>query len=167
VLATVVRYFGGIKLGAGGLVRAYTDSVAQALLAAQKMPIIRQRHLACSAPYPLEGLIRRELDGAGATLDAVEHADAVRFGFHLPDGRADLLVARLNESGNGRIAWLQVDEDRSAAEPVALSGNRIPDITTGKRTRPRRTAIMAGSLTVVLERIHSRRHRQYTAKNNT
>jgi uncharacterized YigZ family protein len=32
VLATVVRYFGGIKLGAGGLVRAYTDAVAQALL---------------------------------------------------------------------------------------------------------------------------------------
>ena len=28
-LATVVRYFGGVKLGAGGLVRAYTDAVAQ------------------------------------------------------------------------------------------------------------------------------------------
>ena len=33
VLATVVRYFGGVKLGAGGLVRAYTDAVAQALQA--------------------------------------------------------------------------------------------------------------------------------------
>jgi uncharacterized YigZ family protein len=31
VLATVVRYYGGIQLGAGGLVRAYTDAVAQAL----------------------------------------------------------------------------------------------------------------------------------------
>src|SRR5206468_7994398 len=38
VLATVVRYFGGVKLGAGGLVRAYTDAVAQALLGAQKIP---------------------------------------------------------------------------------------------------------------------------------
>lgn len=37
VLATVVRYFGGIKLGAGGLVRAYTDCVAQALKTAQKV----------------------------------------------------------------------------------------------------------------------------------
>ena len=35
VLATVVRYFGGVKLGAGGLVRAYTDAVAQALLQAE------------------------------------------------------------------------------------------------------------------------------------
>jgi len=111
VLATVVRYFGGVKLGAGGLVRAYTDSVAQALLGAQKLPIIRQRHLACSAPYPLEGWIRRELDAAGATLDGVAHAEAVRFAFHLADGDAAALVARLNDGGNGRIGWLRVDED--------------------------------------------------------
>ena len=39
VLATVVRYFGGIKLGAGGLLRAYTDAVAQALLTATKTPL--------------------------------------------------------------------------------------------------------------------------------
>src|SRR5690606_33660892 len=41
VLATVVRYCGGVKLGAGGLVRAYTDSVAQALLQAEKIPVVR------------------------------------------------------------------------------------------------------------------------------
>lgn len=111
VLATVVRYFGGIKLGAGGLVRAYTDSVAQALLAAQKVPIVRQRHLACSVSYPLEGLLRRELDGAGATLDEVSHQDVVTFRFHLPEGAAAALVARLNEAGNGRIAWIDDDED--------------------------------------------------------
>ena len=40
VLAAVVRYYGGIKLGAGGLVRAYTDAVAQALLTVEKMPIL-------------------------------------------------------------------------------------------------------------------------------
>ena len=106
VLATVVRYFGGVKLGAGGLVRAYTDSVAQALLAAQKIPIIRLRHLACRAPYPLEGLVRRELELAGATLDEAGHADAVSFAFHLPEDRAGALVARLNEAGNGRIVWV-------------------------------------------------------------
>jgi putative IMPACT (imprinted ancient) family translation regulator len=114
VLATVVRYFGGIKLGAGGLVRAYTDSVAQALLAAQKIPIIRQRHLRCEAPYPLEGLIRRELEASGANLDAVQHADAVSFAFHLPDDKAAPLIARLNEAGNGRIRWIAVDEDPQA-----------------------------------------------------
>jgi uncharacterized YigZ family protein len=106
VLATVVRYFGGVKLGAGGLVRAYTDSVAQALLKAEKIAIIRQRLLRCTAPYPLEGLVRRELELAGAALEQVEHQQDVLFAFSLPDDRADALVARLSEAGSGRIAWI-------------------------------------------------------------
>jgi uncharacterized YigZ family protein len=106
VLATVVRYFGGVKLGAGGLVRAYTDSVAQALLKSEKIAIIRQRLLRCTAPYPLEGLVRRELELAGAVLEQVEHQQDVLFSFSLPDGKADALVARLNEASSGRIAWI-------------------------------------------------------------
>jgi uncharacterized YigZ family protein len=111
VLATVVRYFGGVKLGAGGLVRAYTDSVAQALLKAEKIAIIRQRLLRCTAPYPLEGLVRRELELAGATLEQVEHQQDVLFEFSLPDDRADALVARLSEAGSGRIAWIDDRQD--------------------------------------------------------
>ena len=110
VLATVVRYFGGVKLGAGGLVRAYTDSVAQALLKAEKIAIIKQRQLICSAPYAMEGLLRRELDSAGAALGAVTHADLVTFHFSLPDSAADALVARLNEAGHGRILWADPDD---------------------------------------------------------
>ena len=111
VLATVVRYFGGIKLGAGGLVRAYTDSVAQALLSAEKIAIIKLRHLICTAPYAMEGMIRREIDGAGATLDNVAHADDVRFEFSIADGAADHFINRLNDAGNGRIHWINPSED--------------------------------------------------------
>ncbi|MFM2342215.1 MAG: hypothetical protein RLZZ592_1868, partial [Pseudomonadota bacterium] len=50
VLATVVRYFGGVKLGAGGLVRAYTDAVAQALLGAEKVLLQRMTALRCTVP---------------------------------------------------------------------------------------------------------------------
>lgn len=110
VLATVVRYFGGVKLGAGGLVRAYTDSVAQALLQADKIAIIRKTVLRCSAPYPLEGLVRREIDGAGATLLDVAHGNDVVFAFSLPEAAAGAFAARLNEAGHGRIAWLRDDE---------------------------------------------------------
>ena len=109
VLATVVRYFGGVKLGAGGLVRAYTDSVAQALLQAEKIAIIRKTVLCCSAPYPLEGLVRREIDGAGATLLDVAHGNDVVFAFSLPEAAAGAFAARLNEAGHGRIAWLRDD----------------------------------------------------------
>ena len=37
VLAAVIRYYGGIKLGAGGLVRAYTDAVASAMQIAERV----------------------------------------------------------------------------------------------------------------------------------
>jgi uncharacterized YigZ family protein len=111
VLATVVRYFGGVKLGAGGLVRAYTDSVAQALLKAEKIAIIRRRTLRCALPYPLEGLVRREIELAGATLDQVDHGDQVVFRLSLPDDKADALAARLNEAGSGRIAWIKEEQD--------------------------------------------------------
>lgn len=111
VLATVVRYFGGIKLGAGGLVRAYTDSVAQALLKADKTPIIKLRHLICTAPYAMEGMVRREIDMAEACLDNVSHADIVRFEFSLADSSAVELITRLNESGHGRILWISPDDE--------------------------------------------------------
>ncbi len=111
VLATVVRYFGGVKLGAGGLVRAYTDSVAQALLKAEKIAIIKQRFLICSAPYAMEGLVRREIETAGATLNHVQHADDVKFEFSLPDGAAETLITRLNEAGHGRITWCNPDDE--------------------------------------------------------
>ena len=43
IVAVVVRYFGGIKLGAGGLVRAYTEAVVQVLDAAHLTPRERLR----------------------------------------------------------------------------------------------------------------------------
>jgi uncharacterized YigZ family protein len=105
VLATVVRYFGGVKLGAGGLVRAYTDAVAQALLKAEKIPRRQWIALRCSVPYSLEGMVRRELQQAGAQRVDVRHGDAVEFDFAVVDGEAPALIARLNEAGQGTLAW--------------------------------------------------------------
>ena len=109
VLATVVRYFGGIKLGAGGLVRAYTDAVAQALLAAEKIPLVKQAQRACSVPYALEGLVRRELELAQAQLLEVRHGSVVTLCFALPETGAAALVQRLGDSGRGQLAWLDAD----------------------------------------------------------
>jgi uncharacterized YigZ family protein len=106
VLATVVRYFGGVKLGAGGLVRAYTDAVAQALLTATKVPMHSLVILRCAVPYALEGLVRRELQLAGAVLGAVTHDREVGFEFTATDAEAADLVARLNEAGQGALKWL-------------------------------------------------------------
>ena len=74
VLATVVRYFGGVKLGAGGLVRAYTDCVAQALLHAPKVQLQRMATLQCLVPYALEGLLHAQQLGARGLDFAAQQA---------------------------------------------------------------------------------------------
>ena len=108
-MASVVRYFGGVKLGAGGLVRAYTDAVAQALLTADKIPLVRKTELACSVPYALEGLVRREVELAQAQLLAVEHGSVVTLRFALPHTDAPALVQRLGDSGQGKLSWIDTD----------------------------------------------------------
>jgi uncharacterized YigZ family protein len=106
VLAAVVRYYGGIKLGAGGLVRAYTDAVAQALLTVEKVAIVRYTELHCTLPYSLEGVLRRELAGAGANLLEVGHAQRVTLAFRVAETAAPGLVAQLNEAASGQLEWL-------------------------------------------------------------
>jgi uncharacterized YigZ family protein len=110
VLATVVRYYGGVNLGAGGLVRAYTDCIAQALLGAEKTPIVRLVTLCCALPYALEGTARRELQAAGGTLGRVQHTAQVEMMLTLPEPAAAPLVAKLNEASHGQMRWLGVDK---------------------------------------------------------
>jgi uncharacterized YigZ family protein len=110
VLATVVRYYGGIQLGAGGLVRAYTDCVAQALKNATKVPIVKVRTLRCSAAYSQEGMLRREIESAGGVLLRVQHGDAVEFSISIAETAVDALSNHLNEVGQGRLAWLEIKD---------------------------------------------------------
>ncbi len=109
VMASVVRYFGGVKLGAGGLVRAYTDAVAQALLKAEKVPLISKTTLVCTVPYALEGMVRREVELAKAQLLKVEHSSGVCLTFSLPQSEAESMVVRLNDLGHGQLGWSDPD----------------------------------------------------------
>lgn len=105
VLATVVRYFGGVKLGAGGLVRAYTDAVAQALLQAEKVVLRKVVRLACRVPYALEGTVRRELEAAGAVLGEVQHGEGVEMAFGIAEDAVSAVRGRLEEIGRGELTW--------------------------------------------------------------
>jgi putative IMPACT (imprinted ancient) family translation regulator len=110
VLAAAVRYYGGIKLGAGGLVRAYTDCVAQALLSVEKVAIVRYAELRCTLPYSLEGLLRRQLAAAGASLVEVGHAQRVTLAFRIAAGLAPALAAQLDEAASGQLEWVLSDD---------------------------------------------------------
>jgi putative IMPACT (imprinted ancient) family translation regulator len=86
--------------------RAYTDSVAQALLHAEKVPVIRHTTLRCVLPYALEGWLRRELDTHGARLLDAVHGEGVAVTLQLPEANAATLAARINDAGQGKVVWL-------------------------------------------------------------
>ena len=64
VAVVVVRYFGGIKLGAGGLVRAYSKSVSENLKVAEVVEIIEYKFIKLSFDYSILKLVERNLDDA-------------------------------------------------------------------------------------------------------
>lgn len=111
VLATVVRYYGGIKLGAGGLVRAYTDAVAQALLQAEKIEHIPSQTLHCELPYAHEGVARHLISELGGELLAVNHSQAVELTLRLPASVAGELQEQLLSATRGDLKWESISAD--------------------------------------------------------
>jgi len=114
VLATAVRYWGGVKLGAGGLVRAYTDCIAQALLTAEKVERVALVELGCTLPYELEGRLRRLAEQHGAQLVDVAHQARVSMRFSLPVTARAAFKAAVDEAAQGRVAW---ERESSIASP--------------------------------------------------
>lgn len=105
VLATVVRYFGGIKLGAGGLVRAYTDAVAQAVAVAEKVEWIEKVAVVCEMDYALEGKVRYLLEQQGIELENVEHGAVVKMCLLVPVTQVGALQAQLRDISQGTIKF--------------------------------------------------------------
>lgn len=111
VLGTVVRYFGGVKLGAGGLVRAYTDAVAQALIGAPLVPLVLRRSFQCAVPYALEGAVRRVIAALEATLEGVRHAELVHLSFSCPATMEGMITLHIQNVTQGRVEWEEKDAD--------------------------------------------------------
>ncbi len=93
VAVVVVRYFGGIKLGAGGLVRAYSKSVSENLKVAQIIDIIEYKFIKLSFDYSLLKLVERNLDDAEIVS---RHFDLdVTLFIKTPSANVDRIIARM------------------------------------------------------------------------
>lgn len=94
VSAVVVRYFGGILLGAGGLVRAYSESVSAAL---ERAPLVRRSRLRiCSAsvPHSAAGRLENDLRAAGFVMAETTYgAQDTVLRLAVPDDAAEVSAA--------------------------------------------------------------------------
>ncbi|TDV14926.1 putative YigZ family protein [Paraburkholderia caballeronis] len=102
VLAAVVRYYGGVKLGAGGLVRAYTDAIATALQDAPRVERIAQKELVIEIGYPEEARVRHWIEQEGHTLAGSEYGMTVRLTIRLPANVIDAARDALRDVTQGR-----------------------------------------------------------------
>jgi uncharacterized YigZ family protein len=104
VLVVVTRYFGGTKLGTGGLVRAYGEAARQALSAAPARTLWRQRRVAVEFSFELTGAVESVLARhAEGVLDVErEFTPEPRFLLTVKASRAPGMVAELRESTSGR-----------------------------------------------------------------
>lgn len=109
VLAAVVRYYGGVKLGAGGLVRAYTDAIASALQHAERVERIAQALLAVDIGYPDEARVRRWIVQAGVELVTSDHGADVRLVMRLPATGVNAAHAALRDLTQGRAAFPEAE----------------------------------------------------------
>ncbi len=82
--ALVVRYFGGTKLGTGGLVRAYSAAVRETLRLAPLHPVIEMHPVHLRVPFSAEAAVRRELERAQARELSADYSSLVDLRCRVP-----------------------------------------------------------------------------------
>lgn len=112
VVVVVTRWFGGIKLGAGGLVRAYGGTAAECLRLAPRRPLVPMRRLLLSCRFDDIGLVHALLPAhAAAKLDESFDAGGMRMRIQLPADQRDTLKTRLRDATRNRIGILEERTD--------------------------------------------------------
>jgi uncharacterized YigZ family protein len=114
VMVVVTRWFGGIKLGAGGLVRAYGGAAAECLRVAQRRPLIVMRELAIACPFEDLGHVHGALsfhqaEKLGESFD--ESGALLRL--QMPETRVDALKIHLRDATRNRVRFVDAPQGAS------------------------------------------------------
>ena len=106
----VTRYFGGVLLGAGGLVRAYIQGCAAALKAAQVVVMEPSRRYLCEVGYPLWDRVQHTLRALPVQLLGSEFTTAVTFTLLMREKDSDDVLSELTRITDGRFEALLEEE---------------------------------------------------------
>ena len=110
VCCVVTRYFGGILLGAGGLVRAYTQSAKDALDAAGISVVRRWVAMEVPCSYSMFERARLEVAAFGGVVENVDYGADVVLSALLPEERAEEFAAHILDVSAGAIEVLEAGE---------------------------------------------------------
>ena len=120
VCCVVTRYFGGVLLGAGGLVRAYTQSAKSALDGAGISVVRRWVEALLPCPYSLHDRVRLEIERLGGTVAETDYGADVCFTVLLPEERAQEILDAVLDLSAGQIEGI-------------VSGERFQDVPWRER----------------------------------
>ena len=98
----VTRYFGGIKLGAGGLVGAYSDTASKGVKAGKVSQKVLCTQIRISADYPTFAVLDKYVRKSGAVVEGVEYGQDVECKVYVPEDDVDAFVASLRELSGGK-----------------------------------------------------------------
>lgn len=121
-VVVVTRYFGGIKLGAGGLVRAYTAGTVAALQAARIVVHTLHQKISVQVEYPWWGKLENELRIGEHRVVGTDFTDKVTAHVLIPEGGQNEFVARMIDLTNGQ-AEISLGEKEYVELPVDAVGN--------------------------------------------
>lgn len=115
VCCVVTRYFGGVLLGTGGLLRAYTRSAKDALVEAGVAVVRQWAQTVVECPYPLLERMKQEISAAQGILGDIEYGAQVRIPALLPVEHWPAYRARITEVTAGKIVAEKLGECFQAA----------------------------------------------------
>lgn len=110
VCAVVTRYFGGIKLGAGGLIRAYAGSVGHALDQVGLVKFVTQEQLILTLDYGNYDGLQRFLSSQGLVISESEFLSDVTVKLFVDLDKTEKLLADLVEQFSGKISAAKGDK---------------------------------------------------------
>jgi uncharacterized YigZ family protein len=107
IVAVVTRYFGGVKLGTGGLARAYAGAVQQAIEALPLMERVDYRPGRIVVPYALENTVRHLLETMHLPVVDAAYGDRVVLHVRVPAPAQEELerMVRSQTMGEGQVEW--------------------------------------------------------------
>lgn len=111
VVVVVTRYFGGIKLGAGGLVRAYIKGAKCGLEAAKIVDKVMYSRMRIRLDYTLYGKVENELMNLNYRTENIAYDDAVNLDILCRSEEYEMLVGKLKDLTSANMEYSLVDEN--------------------------------------------------------